>query len=512
MKSDEGNGDGLRRLGLLGFGDLRPRPAGGARRARRAGVDRRESGLRRRRRRPARAGRGARRAGVAPRSRKPGSRRRAQADAAPGTGQAIPRRRRPPRAGRDRGPVATVGAVARRLRCRSSRRFAGRVTGRRAEPGGDRRPAGQLRSHPRATICWRRSTAPTARRRRDSRVPREQRNQLLAELAEDEDDERHRRRPLREPRRRRGRARPVAPADAGQWCASSSGGGPPGADAPTHRTRTGTPGAATRPRSRRARQGRRGRSRHRRPGDEVPRVGRSSPALPPGLVHGAGGRAAARGRHAFVDVGRVRLASTARPPRHGPRSLPPAGAGRRHRHRCGRRGTRRGDGRVGARRGLLRRQPSPPARSRRARPPRRLGLRGRARCDGPDGARATAGGGRRAHRRSSRDRRSRGALRLPLAGAIRRAPGAGEALRRRSRHPRDAAPSRPRAGRLLEAGCGDPAWRGGAGGTGRDVAAVARRAVRRASRTTTATSPRTAQPTRGARSPRPAAAARAASV
>ena len=38
-----------------------------------------------------------------------------------------------------------------RLRRRSSRRFAGRVPGCRAEPGGDRRPAGQLRSHPRAT-------------------------------------------------------------------------------------------------------------------------------------------------------------------------------------------------------------------------------------------------------------------------------------------------------------------------------------------------------------------------
>ena len=51
-------------------------------------------------------------------------------------------------------------------------------------------------------------------------------------------------------------------------------------------------------------------------------------------------------------------------------------------------------------------------------------------------------------------------------------------LRRRSRHPRDAASPRPRARRLLEARCCNPPWRGGAGETGRDVAAVARRAVR----------------------------------
>ena len=92
------------------------------------------------------------------------------------------------------------------------------------------------------------------------------------------------------------------------------------------------------------------------------------------------------------------------------------------------------DGRIGARRDLLRRQPSPPARSRRARSSRHLGLRCRTGCHRPDGARATAGGGSRAHHRSSRDRRSCGALRLPVTGAIRRAAAAGEALRRRSRH------------------------------------------------------------------------------
>ena len=64
-------------------------------------------------------------------------------------------------------------------------------------------------------------------------------------------------------------------------------------------------------------------------------------------------------------------------------------------------------------------------------------------------------------------------------GAGRRDPGAGEALRRPSRYPRDAASSRPRARRLFEAGCGDPTRRGRVGKTGRDVAAAARRAVRR---------------------------------
>ena len=39
--------------------------------------------------------------------------------------------------------------------------------------------------------------------------------------------------------------------------------------------------------------------------------------------------------------------------------------------------------------------------------------------------------------------------------------------------------ARPRPRRLLAAGRGDPPRRGRAGGTGRDVAAVARRAVRR---------------------------------
>src|SRR5262249_11665022 len=71
-------------------------------------------------------------------------------------------------------------------------------------------------------------------------------------------------------------------------------------------------------------RGHRGGSCHRVPGGEVPRVGRSPTALPPGLVHGAGSRAPAKGRPASARVGRVWLASTARPPRHGPRSLPSA--------------------------------------------------------------------------------------------------------------------------------------------------------------------------------------------
>ena len=129
-----------------------------------------------------------------------------------------------------------------------------------------------------------------------------------------------------------------------------------------------------------------------------------------------------------------------------------------------------------------------------------------------DRARATAGGGRRAHGRSSRSRRSRGALRLSLAGAIRRAPGAGEALRRRPRRARDAASSRlscraPTRDWARRSAMARPCWSSGAG--------------RRAGcssccptgwRTTTATNACTERPTRGARSPRPAAGVPPASV
>jgi hypothetical protein len=64
---------------------------------------------------------------------------------------------------------------------------------------------------------------------------------------------------------------------------------------------------------------------------------------------------------------------------------------------------------------------------------------------------------------------------------------------------------------VLAAGRGDPPWRGRAGAPAWDVASAARRAVRWPG-TTTATNPRMAPPTRGARLPRPAAGARAASV
>src|SRR5262249_836856 len=65
-----------------------------------------------------------------------------------------------------------------------------------------------------------------------------------------------------------------------------------------------------------------------------------------GVGAGGGGGGGAEGRHAALRVGGVSVASTAPPPRHVPRSLPPAGAGRRHRYRRRGRSTRRGDGRV----------------------------------------------------------------------------------------------------------------------------------------------------------------------
>jgi hypothetical protein len=57
-------------------------------------------------------------------------------------------------------------------------------------------------------------------------------------------------------------------------------------------------------------------------------------------------------------------------------------------------------------------------------------------------------------------------------------PGAGEALRRRSRHARDAASPRSCARRLLAPRCGNPPWRGCVGEARRDVAKIACRAVR----------------------------------
>ena len=75
-------------------------------------------------------------------------------------------------------------------------------------------------------------------------------------------------------------------------------------------------------------------------------------------------------------------------------------------------------GRVGSRRGGLRRQPAPQARSGRAAAARHLGLRGRTGDRRTHGARATTRSGRRSDRRASRSRRPRGAVRLPLAGAV----------------------------------------------------------------------------------------------
>ena len=170
--------------------------------------------------------------------------------------------------------------------------------------------------------------------------------------------------------------------------------------------------------------------------------GRSTPSGT--FIAGATARTGARCRRSsrgrkdgtpFLVSDAVRLASTARPSRHGPRSPSPAGAGRRHRHRCGHRGARRGDGRVGARRGGLRRQPSPPARSLRARscstsraPLAEPG------CDGPE--RCTSSSGRRPPRsrvalHEIGDRVALYAYHSRGRSAVHA--GAGEALRRRSR-------------------------------------------------------------------------------
>ncbi len=83
---------------------------------------------------------------------------------------------------------------------------------------------------------------------------------------------------------------------------------------------------------------------------------------------------------------------------NGSASPPPPGSGRRHRHRRRSRSTRRAAGRVGPRRGRLPRQPAAPARPVGVAASRRVGLGGRARNGGPDGARTTARGGRQPDR------------------------------------------------------------------------------------------------------------------
>ena len=275
------------------LGDLRPRPAGGARRARRAGLDRRKarsSSTRRRARVTQIESLVVQASLLAAGSLDPG--RRARARAAPGAGEALPRRRRPPRARRDRG---------RCCRPRCGRSSDSDVAARTDSPAASLAAARsrqaildaarQLRNDPRASACWRRCAR--ADRSASSRTPAcaHEPSRRMVELAEDASTRR------RAPSDGRSRARSAVVVRSVSGCQKMltavrqiSGGGSPGADAPTHWTRSGS-AAASQPCSRRHR-----REPRKRPpsksgrGHEVPRVGCAPPALPRGLVHRARGR------------------------------------------------------------------------------------------------------------------------------------------------------------------------------------------------------------------------------
>ena len=161
----------------------------------------------------------------------------------------------------------------------------------------------------------------------------------------------------------------------------SAGGGPPGADSPTRWSSRGdrfarASGAldGTSPDFRSHRVARAS-------GGHLSRVGRAQEALQTGLVHGRGGRA---------DTGRARsiratrhtcAAPTAGSSRHRSRAPSPSDAGRRRRPRRGGRGPRAAEGRVGAGRIGLHRQPEKTAGSLGAAAARHLRISRRTECN-----------------------------------------------------------------------------------------------------------------------------------
>ena len=133
-------------------------------------------------------------------------------------------------------------------------------------------------------------------------------------------------------------------------------------------------------------------------------------------------------------------------------------------------------------------------------------------ADGRDRPRAAAARRGRADARAARARRPRRALRVSIAGPLRRHRRAGQALRRRTRARRVPAPRRPRARRLHAPRRGDPPRHGGRGARRRNAAPAARRAFRRVRVRPRLRGRATARPTRVARSPKRAGGARRACV
>ena len=291
------------------------------------------------------------------------------------------------------------------------------------------------------------------------------------------------------------------------------GGGPPGADAPTHMAR-GRPGAGRRAAVSSPTPATRSTASPtlRAAGSRLPRVGRAPAAVPARLVHGGGGRPAVGGRRRRDPARRPRAAPRAGSPRHRPDPVPAPATGRRHRHRRRRGGAGRHPGRVAARRRLLRREPSAPARPRRPRAARRLRVGRRAGHRRQDRARAPAVGGGRAHRRPPRPRRSGRPLRLQLPRPAGGAAAAGQGVRRPPRRRRGPAAGRPGPGRLHAPRCRHPPRRPRSSRSAAGRPGGCWSCSPTASPTTTATRVATARPTPGGPSSRPAVAGWGASA
>ena len=441
------------------------------------------------------------RAGVAAGGGSLDARRRAQAASAARSGQEVSGHRGSPRARGERGSAAVSGAVADRLRPRHARRFVRRVTGRWPATDKVADPPAQLRCDPGAQPAGR---APEASQQSDT-----------ATVSTFLDASRTR----SWPNSTTTRSTTPTPTDLftspvggggviGKLLKSMlrrvrqlSGGGPPGrgfADASAHKRNSRRRGGDV---DRRWLAARTPRTPKRRRRQEVPGMGRAPQALPARLVHRARGRAAARrtatrwrgpmstrcgGR--WPDSAWACTAATGRRRATTSTSTPPS----KPASRC-----------------MAGSVPDEAVYLDSLRRRRDLsvlvlldvsGSVGRGGHPRPDRARAATRGGRRPHRRAARPRRSRRAVRLPLAGPLRGAHGARQALRRSPRRAGDAAAQQPRTRRVLAARRGHPARLGGV---------LEERGARRGDcwsccptgwPTTTATSGPTAPPTRAGRS------------
>ena len=135
-----------------------------------------------------------------------------------------------------------------------------------------------------------------------------------------------------------------------------AGGGPPGADTPTHRTNSANRGtfAVSSTASASAEEA----ADVKADGFKYPEWDANRKSYRPDWCTVREVEPRIKASAAASHRRRHRRAAPARAARHGTASSPPPVAGRRHRHRRGGRGARGGEGRIGARRGGLSRQPA----------------------------------------------------------------------------------------------------------------------------------------------------------